>query len=272
MNKLLLTIIIFLVGATGFSQINKSSFNILIGPAFPTGKFASTNYDNGNVWYAKAGEYLKLQVTHLMNKNLGLSAQLQFERNPLNTSALENYTANTSRYGNFFFTDHVVNPPPPPAMSGPYVPWTIEKSSWFTASALVGGFVEFPFSNKKMSAFIDASVGVTYASTPRIHGNSKTDTSGAEILQASKSALGFAYSPSAGLRYALNAKTSIAFNIDYFGTANITFKNVQTKAGGFNRSTDLFTVPTTNWISGSTKDLKQSISSINLGLGVAFHF
>src|SRR6476469_5459973 len=119
MNKLLLTASLFIAFTNCFGQApdGKSHFSVVIGPSFPIGKFGSTGDYTRKVGFAKTGEFLKLSVTHLVKKNFGISAQLQFQRNPFNTKALEGWISKVGPSSISISTGTgggVVFPPGPP--------------------------------------------------------------------------------------------------------------------------------------------------------------
>src|SRR3954453_18899886 len=116
MKKLLLASFLFVAYKYSFGQEagSKSHFNLVIGPSIPIGKFASTDDFTRKAGFAKTGEFLKLSVTHLIKNNFGISAQLQFQRNPFNTTALENSIAKTGSLSlsGVVFGDSIITPRP----------------------------------------------------------------------------------------------------------------------------------------------------------------
>jgi hypothetical protein len=277
MNKILLTASLFIAFMNSFGQApdTKSHFSFVIGPSFPIGKFRSTNDFTRKVGFAKTGEFLKLSVTHLVRKNFGISAQLQFQRNPFNKKALEGWISKvgpssisitTGTGGGVVFPP---DPPPPPPANNPNENWQVDKCAWYAGTLMVGGFGEFSLStDKKWFASVGANLGFVYASSPKIHAESFTDTSMVMITQQSKSAPGMSYSLNTGLNYSLNAKTKVSFNIDYFGTTSINYASLKTNAYGRSGAFPSGAV----WQYQMTADMKQSISSINVGIGLSFAF
>ena len=254
-------------------QQQKSYFDILIGPSVPLGKLADKDGDSRKAGFAKTGEYLKLSAIRPIKKMFSFVAVIQVQRNPLSTTALENFASksNTQVPVVFFGEDLPQLPPPPPSNSGSgFKDWHFNKSSWTSASLMIGGVRDIEFKeHQELSAFIGASIGAVYSWSPKIHGESTSDTANAKFTQSGSSGIGFAYSATTGLKYSLNTKTKLIFNVDYFGTTNIKFPDVKTNMNASGTSTFGSGLPTA-WAWQMTADAKQAIQSINIGLGLSF--
>ena len=136
-------------------------------------------------------------------------------------------------------------------------------------SILIGGYWDFPFQNIKNLAFLTrAMFGIIYISSPMLQGNSITDTATARIDQNSVSGFGFSYLVRGELKYNLNRKINIHLSIDYLATNRITFHDLKTT---------FLTVKNENGFPSVaqaiiTRDGKQTIQSLNPGLGIGFSF
>jgi len=266
-------IIVFLCCvAKSFAQKSNSQswINVVIGPSIPIGKYANPDPHQPSMGAAKTGEFVKLSISGFIKKNFGISAQINYQRNPLNTEK-----TNERLSGDYYVPAGatVVGPygpyitPEPVTYPNRYKNWQVEKASWSLVNLMVGGYAEFPFAtNKKLSLDIGADVGFVYAWSPDIHGKYTDDTLLITTTQKSKSAPGFSYALNTGLRYALNKNTQLTFHADYFGTNKIKFNKVtsvtySTQPGNPFGSTS---------ISSFTADRKQPVSNINIGAGIAF--
>jgi hypothetical protein len=236
------------------NEYKKDSLSFSIGASIPVGNFAST---------ANIGECANFSFDHKINKQLALIVMLYAQRNGLNTSAYAKEFAKTA-----FFADL-------PAL-GPryYSNWIVDKKSWYMESLQIGIAKEIPFSgNNKISFIAKALVGAAYAQLPKLYAQSFTDTSYAAIFQNGASAFGLSYSIGAELKYKLNRKFDLIFNAAYFGTTQISFKNITQIV----EATNGLTVPGIHSFSNSLNPVmldehtgtdKQPIGSIIVNFGV----
>jgi hypothetical protein len=274
MNKFVSLIIFSLCGLAAYcqQQPQKSHFDILVGPSIPLGKLAKKDGDTRNAGFAKTGEYLKVSAVKSINNKFSFGAFIQVQRNPVSTSALENFASKLNAPTLVFGTGFPPLPPPPP--SGPedtFKNWHFNKSAWTSTSLLIGVIRDLEFKqHPQLSAFAGVYVGGVYCWSPKIHGESTSDTANAKFTQSSSSGIGFAYSATTGLKYSLNTKTKLVFNVDYFGTTNINFSGVKSNLNA--SRTGIFGgggLPSA-WGWQRTADAKQAIQSINIGLGISF--
>src|SRR3954471_1336577 len=95
MNKFITIVIFLLTGLASYcqQQPQKSYFDILIGPSIPLGKLANKDGDSRKAGFAKTGEYLKLSATRSINNKYSFGVIIQVQRNPLSTTALENFAS-----------------------------------------------------------------------------------------------------------------------------------------------------------------------------------
>lgn len=247
-------------------DFSKNSLSFSIGPSIPVGSFAGTDFSKSSSGFAKMGESANFSFDHKLNKQLSFAIVLYGERNGLNTKALASQLATNSA----FFWD--LSTPHPRR----YPNWVVDKKSWYLESLQIGITEEIPFSaNNKISFIARALVGAAYAQLPKLHAQSFSDTSYVVLQQNGASAFALSYTIGVGLKYKLNSKFGLILNADYFGTTQISFKNItQTVAatnGGLN-------VPGFYSLSNSvgppmdestTNTNKQPIGSIIINFGVA---
>jgi hypothetical protein len=272
-KEILLSIILFSLVFNSFSQ-KKSDDNILfsIGPSIPVGNFSSHNFQNNNAGFAKAGEQLNFSYEHKINKIFGLAASLHAQRNPVDISAMVSYFSSTKSSQSFFYASSANTTPPPPqnVSFAPFPNWKFTKASWFHSSFLLGFTVELPLSkiNDKLTFTTKLMGGIAYAYSPKLNGSSDTDTSHAKIAQSGAYAFGFSYLYHAGLKYKITKKAFLQFGIDYFGTSNIIFKNVQETFNAISISGSGLNASAYSSKSVITSNAYQTIATFNCNIGI----
>jgi hypothetical protein len=247
---------------------DKGCISISVGPALPVGKFSAKDINDNVSGFAKMGESVSISYSKLLFKNWGIAIDLRGQRNPLNTTALQNSLSTTTIYQGIPVALSGINFPPPQFTQVIYPNWQFEKQAWLYGVLLLGPTGQFVIDqSKKITLVTKAMLGVVYAQSPVTKGSSITDTATARIEQSKSSAFGFMYSFSGGVNYSLNKKIFLSAALTYAGTNQITFKDVTstllTTKGSFTSPGSFSTQQLT-----ITADGKQSISSVNLLLGV----
>ena len=252
------------------NSAGKSSLELSVGASIPFSKYASGETKRHNEGYAKTGEAITLSYFHPTAGKVGWMAMLIGQRNPLNTASLENKYSNSPSYSytGFFGTGTYPFPNPPPAPPEIYYrDWNFDKDAWYSASLMVGAYTNVPIKKDgKLIMTMKAGIGAAYVASPQYRGTTYTDTSVILILQESNHAFGFSYTLSPGLMYNIKAGTSITFNINYFGTAGMNFNDM--KSMGRSAEDGAPTGSVSEWRFMS--DVKQSVQTINLLLGIRF--
>ena len=265
-GQIFLFSICFAILQNSYSQTNndKNVISLSIGLSLPVGSFASTDPSDKLAGYAKVGETINISILHKLNKNIGIVATLYGERNGLNTNLLAKQFAETAIP--FYYNG-----------GGPnyYPNWVIDKKSWYLESFLLGLNDEFFIKpSSKLSFTAKALIGIADVQLPKLNASSKTDTSFATITQNGASALGLSYLASVGVKYKWSKILYLIFGINYFGTAQISFKNVTETItatnGGLNvpgvYSFSNSKLPIEELISTNTN--KQPIGSVNVNFGI----
>ena len=249
-----------------YSQNNQGNIAISVGPSFPIGDFASKDIKDNASGLAKTGAAVTISYSRLSGKQLGISVDLHGQQNPLNISSMEKSFSETG-ISQGFWTVSDPNQPIPPGPYSVYPNWKFKKRSWLMGSLLLGGYGQFPLTQKGSISFIPkAMIGVIHVSAPRISGSSITDTATAYIEQSGSKAFGFTYSLSGGLKYDCGKKIFFLMNLGYTGTNNIRFKDITAS------------ITTTKGVFGSpdysvqqavvTGEGRQTISALNLLVGL----
>jgi hypothetical protein len=265
--RLLLFITLLLNLSLAYSQsvTDKNFLDVLIGPSFPAGEYAKKDITNSSSGFAKAGEFLKISYTHLLQKDFGLSAAIHGQRNPLNTKALEASLSQADFYETAF-AGSTLNPTPAPYPSSRYGNWKFDKHSWLVGSFLLGGYGQLaPQRSNRLLLTAKAMAGVVYAHAPAINGKSTSDTAAAQITRSSSSAFGFAWSIATGIKLQLSNKIYLLTQAEYFGTNKILFKDVKVTFTSAHYSNGF---PTSANMQTATGNEKQKIVPANLNFGI----
>jgi len=272
-NKILAaTALLFIfISVSAQHGTGNGSLELTIGASIPIFKYASGETKVHSEGYAKIGEAINLSYFHPTKNKVGLLVMFLGQRNPLNTTALENKYSNSSYHSwiTFFSTGTYPFPnPPPPVPEVYYKNWEFNKDAWYSASLLVGAYTGLPISKEgRLSMTLKAGIGAAYVSSPEYRGITRTDTSVVSILQENNHAFGFAYSVSPGLLYAIKPGTSITFHLNYFGTAAMNFNKMKTSGRMDTDGGVTGTIST--WM--YTSDVEQSVQTINLAIGIRFN-
>ena len=202
----LLTFTILIQTTLTFSQIHEGHLSLMVGPALPIGHFANTNLSDESSGFAKIGETISLSYTKPISKDWAFLINLAGQRNPINTKAFENNFSNAKIYQSVYFGSEPNNQPPQ-ANYTVYPNWKFENKSWLYAALQVGTKRQFCLTKQKQTWLTtNANIGVVYATSPQLKGNSITDTAIAIITQSKSAGFGLIYSFGFGLNYYLNKR------------------------------------------------------------------
>jgi len=271
-KKILAVAALFLIAIAASAQnsAGKSSIEFAVGASIPFSKYASGETKLHNEGYAKTGEAITLSYFHRTAGKIGWMAIVIGQRNPLNTVSLENKYSNSRSYSytGYFSTGTYPFPTPPPTPPEIYYrDWDFDKDAWYSASLMVGAYTNVPIKKDgKLIMTMKAGIGGSYVASPQYRGTTHTDTSFIILLQESNHAFGISYTLSPGLLYNIKTGTSITFNINYFGTAGMNFNDM--KSRGRSEEDGGLTGTVSEW--RLTSDVKQSVQTINLLLGIRF--
>jgi hypothetical protein len=267
-KRLLFTSLLSLITCACFAQKNnrKSSLTLSLGPSFPVGSYAAKSLGNDKAGFASIGEQVNISYDLPIGKYVDISFMLYGQRNGLNRKAMEGELSQSKFYGSGFFVWSPGTVPPTNPTYTTYPNWKVDKKAWLMGSALGGVSAEIPFKPTSKYSFIaKLMVGAVYVSSPKLYGESITDTAQAYVEQTSKSAFGVSYLVRAGIKYNLNKKWSFVAAIDHFATNSIKFKDVKATVttfktvGGLPQATQ----------SSMTADASQTINALNLNVGIS---
>ena len=272
-KQILLFALCTLLLANCFAQqvLDKNILYITGGISVPTGSFAGTNPNSAQLGYASLGESVNITYEHKLNSRFGIVATLYGEANALNKNKLAQQLDQT------LFEIPVPYPAgttPPPPQYGKYSNWVVNKSSWYAASFLVGMAIHLPLGFNKTGKLLftaKATSGAVRLTMPKLYASGSTDSTLTAKQQGRASAFGMSYLLSAGIEYRLTKRLWLEANANYFGTAQISFKNVS-EASGFEGHFTSGAIPvgTVAFANFSTATQKQTVGSFNINAGIAF--
>lgn len=262
-RKFFFATLILLTASFVNAQNSRSALKLGVGAAVPLGKFGQREINNSKAGFAKTGPLLNLSFTHLLGQRTWAEVTVQFQQNPLNTSAMEDGFSNTKFYQGLYVSSTLAPP------NFPYTThknWHFESAEWNTVSLLLGFNGKFPLgTSNKVFARAKLMVGPVYVSSPGIYGESNSGTGGARMEQTSADALSMAYSAGGGIEYDLNSRLYFTTQIDAFGTSSMRFKDIVATLTFWNGTPSNPTTIQQNSVKG---DARQSISTLNATVGL----
>ena len=264
-----LTILIAIISCTTLSVFSqnissKNSITLSAGPSIPVGNYGKTEKENIHLGFSSAGISASISYNYKLNKTIGLEAMVYGQQNSLNNSAMEKDLSETGFLGQ---------------QPGYYSNWSVEKEKWQIGSVMVGATGEFPLINSSKFSFIGRALfGLAYVKCPDLKADSRQDNAYAVFSGKYGSNTGSSWLISPGVNYKLSNRLNLILNAEYFGTAKIPFKDaieiIAATNGGLviPGQYDLKNSvnPPTTYGEKGTKE--QSIQSMNLKLGVSFHW
>ena len=234
MKNLFILMAVVFISVTSVRAQDKGYLAVSLGPAIPTGDFASTNMDNRAAGYAKVGANVDITFTYKIDKYFGVVAMLRGQAHKMDAQAL---------------AEEMVKQIPADNISV-----RTEAESWSVGSLLIGSYGSFPI-QKDLSIESRLMVGLVSAKAPKTTFNISTPEEGtAWIKQSSATGTTFGYLVGAGLKYNIGTKMCVLANIDYLG-ATPKYKNVEL---------------TSSFGDSEKGDYYQSLGSFNIGFGIGY--
>lgn len=264
---LLLVNLSFLFFINSYSQARESQLSFSIGPSIPVGNYADKNIHDEKAGIATAGGAFYLSYIPKTQKKINIVASLLGQINPLDRSSMESSFSEYKISFGSFVTWSGSWPPPVISPNGTsYSNWKFEESSWKLGALLLGGYKEVNAGSSGMVLTAKLQAGPVYVSSPELNGSSITDTTNIQVTQSSASSFGFGYLASAGIKIKVEKNVSLLASLEYFGTNNITFKNIVAKMTGVKNMSNPATMIT--FQNTVTSNSKQTITSVNFCIGI----
>lgn len=272
MRKRLVILCFLLFGLSRFGEAqlmkDNGQLSFSVGPSFPVGQFASKDILSDKAGIASTGGAVSFSYTRLFKGRIGMSVSLTGQINPLDKHSMErSFDQLKMSSPMVVWGTGTGEPTMPPPNGTTYPNWKFKNSSWKMVAFLAGGYGEFKTNSSKIAIISKARIGLVYASSPKIDGSSVTDSTNVHVTQSGKSAFGFGYSLDGGVKIKLSNKIYFHTTLEYFGTNNITFKNVVASVTGVKMSSGQQPNYTT-WQSTRIVNGKQTISTLNFLIGV----
>ena len=268
-RRLLFLIPAFLaLGSFIYSQPvkNKDQLSFSIGSSFPVGQYANKNINSNKAGIASVGGAVNFSYTHMSKKKISIVASLIGQINPLRRYSMEESFSERKFVWPILVVWSGSGPPPfPPQSSVTYSNWKFKNSTWKLGTLLLGGYKEFKTRSPNIAFTSKLQAGLVFVSSPEVDGSSITDTTNIHVTQTNASAFGFSYLVSGGLKIKLNAKINFLTSVEYFGTNNITFKNIVASLLAIKSTSN--PANNTAFQNTTTANAKQRITSVNLFAG-----
>jgi hypothetical protein len=251
MKKIFLLLLSFILCNTVMNAQakEKNSLSLSIGPAFAMSKFASTDAVDPLAGLAKTGFAASLSWSKMLSAYIGIAAQLQGQRNAVNTTTLKKYFEDATGYAN----------------------WNFDKTGWSYGALMAGPESRMALDKADKLQFIARIMaGIIYAKSPGMSGQSRSANTAGYVAQDKKTATSFILNTMVGLNYSTSNNLFLSAAISYNGTNKMTYKQVTTTVTTTQGTPASATYAIQQY--SNTVDGKQSISSVNLLLGIGFRF
>ncbi len=214
-----------------FSQEQKGTVGILIGPSIPVGDFGSKDLNNVYAGFAQTGVVFEITADYkLGERNWGIAANLRGQANSHDFISYENELQNY--YGG--------------------VNWFVESDAWTLGGIMLGAFRDFPV-DKSISFKPRLLIGFPSASSPNITRTAYGFGNSNWVRYNKTYTRNFGYLLGLGFKFDVTKKLSILANADNFGTLQ-EFRQVEILNSDGMRSYDTYLQP---------------MNSINLSIGLA---
>jgi opacity protein-like surface antigen len=266
MRTRILAAALLLSCTAAFSQEKSPSLSIATGIAAPVGNFKNTDSSGSEAGFAKAGPFLRVEMSWPVSKRLSFVAAVHGQLNPLNARGLEKAFNNMTIYRSdvIGYASGGGMPIFPDATPGAYKNWKFEKGNWISAGLYAGAGVNVPLSNN-VSFTGNLLIGAMYVFKPEGRGVSQSATDNATFYQSKKGGIGFSYQANAGINWKVTDRLSLFATIGYLGAPAVKFRNVHTVLSTTHYSGG---IPVSATESFNSNTLKQSVSTVNFTIGL----
>ena len=268
MKKILGTTSLLFIGFISLAQeiANRSKLEISLGASIPISTYRNGAVDRHIKGFANTGQALSVSYYHPSKTKVGFMGMLSVIRNPINTGSIENKFSTSP-----FYSFSPSSGPPLPVNPKYYDNWSFNKESWYTFGILLGGYSKIALAaHSKLSLHAKAAIGVAYVLSPEYNGITESDTAIVAVLQKNDHAFGCSFILSPGLQYAINPRSMLTFNVSYFGTLEMNFKNVETGGTSMEQRPGPSGPSTVHSSWKFTSDVQQSVQTLNFSLGIQF--
>ena len=235
MKKLISSLLFLVISLASFAQSSnkKSSVFVNLGASIPVGDFALKDMYDEKSGLATTGFYFDLGYQYQFEKNFGAIAMFNWKVNGIDKQAL-NYTLPTGSGGSS----------------------SVSATPWKMSSFLAGFTQDLPLTkNDKLSLVFRELAGVQFTSSPEINYSYSIPGVGASSSQQeSSNSTAFSYLLGMGFKYKLSDKLALKLNGDYHS------------------STPKFMITTYPADAPVEQEVKQNVSTFNVGVGLVIGF
>lgn len=223
MKKVYLLFCLLCITVVAAAQLN-NTLNVSFGPAFPTGKFASTQNDDVSA-FAKTGLSLNVGYTHRWRNGLGLEVSVIGQSNGIKSNDMAQRLSESIGI--------------PGIGSG--IDWHVDDGNWRSVSAMAGlsQTINLSSSPGKLLLIPKLMAGITHLRSPAIKGEGRLPDDYVVYTQDKSKSTGPSILISSLMNYQLSSRFSLYFDLGYFTTTKLTFKDVPAAAA----ATDGLVIP-----------------------------
>ncbi len=238
----LLTAFLFCIILNSYTQTTKNMIALSGGAAIPVSDFASKSADNPSAGFANTGYLYDLTYVRFLNNGFGIAAMVRGQSNDMDVDA-------AIKTLDIDMTEGVTV--------------SSESKPWSNYSILAGVYNSYPM-GKADKAFFEsrAMIGYMNVTSPEW----STDFSIVDevnytlnVKEYKATAGAFTYLFGIGFRYNVGKKVFLYTNVDYQG-AKPSFNDVKVSMNDGYSTYD------------TTMSVSQSISSLNVGIGIGIRF
>ncbi len=239
------------------------------GTAIATDNLGKKVINDNKSGFGTVGYYAAAGMDIPLNNKIGFFAELNSQLIPVARQSMAAQLNQTSFYQGLYAFSTTLPPGVTLLNARQYPNWTVMKSDWRSASLILGITRKIPLSEKaKLTLIIKGGIGLLYARSPELYGESITDSASAMVQQNSNKAMGFASRLGLSIEHHLTSKIKIRFNDDFDLSSSIRFKDITavttTTQGSYGSPNFIITK---SWVSGT---LIQQVNALHLSLGIAY--
>lgn len=261
---------LMLLGHLGlFSQTYKNTFSVSFGPSMPLGDFKSTAVDNELAGNARTGLSAEISYHRSLKHNFGLEISGYGQRNTIDVKSLAMHLSGLG-----------IGPVPNP-ITGESIyfdNWIFQDNKWTILGLMAGVNYTIPVRKEenKLSVIPRVLIGINYSHIGESFAESKKEFAYARYKMDKASAFSPSFVTGVSINYQLNPKWGIRFNLDYFATTKVKYKDVQSGIiGGGLIVAELYKPENINMpVIGynTTADQKQVLNGLDMKVGLSSGF
>lgn len=267
MLKYCFCFLFFLGSIDAFSQSSDHALSISFGPSFSVGRFGSNDFNDELSGNAKIG--LSAELSYLISRenHFGWEVMLYGQQNFIDNKTL-------SKQQNDLFSE------PFGTSSGGepiyFDNWNFRRNKWSVLALMTGINFTIPINSDHILIIPRILAGGNYSHLGASFADSRKELSYAEYRIEKTSALSPSFLLGSTITYRLNSRIDMLFNVDYFTTTKVKYKQVTVQAaGGKMVVPDFYSVDNLAFpllYIDEVVDQRQVLNGLNAGIGLNFKF